>query len=348
MTKQLCRYAASALALTIAACADDPTGPAAGVRPDSLAVDASAGWAYVNLFGGTAPEAVTVTDPATSGAWDIGLFATSVMLNGGAAGPGGVLGHCICGNAGLSNAQVGALEAADGLSAFEAMSAAEIPAADSLWRSDALSLAIAGWWRYDATTHQVSAAPDRSYFVRASDGQSYAKLRVVQIAGATQTTAGRVTFEYARQASRGAPMSAVQTATVDVPVSGRVVFDLDPGQSTQTGWDLAFEGYNIRVNGGVSGGGAAGALAVSEPFASITDASAPPAEVYKADAFGGVFDAQKWYRYNITGEDHQIWPTYDVYLVKRGSAVYKIQLINYYDASGKDRRITFRYAKLAG
>jgi hypothetical protein len=54
-----------------------------------------------------------------------------------------------------------------------------------------------------------------------------------------------------------------------------------------------------------------------------------------------------WYRYNITGTDNQIWPTYDVYLVRRGSDVYKVQLVGYYDAGGRSRQITVRYAPLA-
>jgi hypothetical protein len=68
---------------------------------------------------------------------------------------------------------------------------------------------------------------------------------------------------------------------------------------------------------------------------------------YRGDAFGGVFDEHRWYRYNLTGTDHQIWPTYDVYLIRRGTEVYKVQLVSYYDATGDSRHITFRYAPLA-
>jgi hypothetical protein len=333
------------IAFAVAACSDETTGPDGGARPDSLGVDVFANWAYVSLFDGT-PRLVSVADAANSSAWDIGFFATAVTVNGGAAGPAGVLGYCVCQNGALSDAQVGALRASDGLSAFEAVGVSAIPTADSLWRSDALAPAIAGWWRYNSTTREVSAVPDTSYLVRASDGQSFAKFRVVQIANATQSTAGRVTFEYALQAAKGAAMGAVQSASIDVPATSRVHFDLNSGTQIETGWDLAFQGYNIQVNGGVSGNGSAGAIASGTPFGNITDASAPPASVYRADAFGGVFQGRKWYRYNITGADNQIWPTYDVYLIKRGSAVYKVQLINYYNASGRERFITFRYAKL--
>jgi hypothetical protein len=33
-----------------------------------------------------------------------------------------------------------------------------------------------------------------------------------------------------------------------------------------------------------------------------------------------------------------------VYLVKRGVAVYKVQVISYYNTAGAPRHITFRYA----
>lgn len=61
-----------------------------------------------------------------------------------------------------------------------------------------------------------------------------------------------------------------------------------------------------------------------------------------------VFNENRWYRYNLTGTDHQIWPTFDVYLVRRGSEVYKVQLIGYYNAEGDPRYVTFRYVKLEG
>lgn len=53
-----------------------------------------------------------------------------------------------------------------------------------------------------------------------------------------------------------------------------------------------------------------------------------------------------WYKYNLTGQDRQIWPTYEVYLVRKGSEVYKLQLTGYYDGAGEPRHVTFRYARI--
>lgn len=336
-----------ALGFALPACSDDSTSPDNG-RPDGPAeirVDASQSWAYVAL--GDEARQVTVSNPASSTEWDIAFFGTAVMLNGGAAGPADVVAHCICANANLTDAQVGQLTAMDGLAAFEAVTAADIPSDASAWESDALVPALQGWYRYDFSTHTVSPNPDRVWKLRAADGQAYAKLHVIGIEGATQAVMGRVTIEYAVQPTKGATMGEAKTATVEVSPGARVYFSLTRGAvSDASDWDLLFEGWTIRLNGGASGSGAAGAVVVDEPFDGITDAS-DMGTLYRGDTFGGAFAAHPWYRYNITGNDHQIWPTYDVYLVKRGSTVYKVQLISYYEpTSGRSRHVTMRYARL--
>jgi len=338
---------ALALALALAACSDDSTGPREKQTdgPAEIRIDASQGWAYIAL--GDEARKVTVADPATSTEWDMAFYATSVMLNGGNAGPGGVVAHCICANANLTDAQVGALTAKAGLDAFEAVTAEDIPSDPGAWESDALVPALQGWYEYDFVTHVVSANPDRVWKLRTANGQSYAKLHVTGVEGATQAAMGRVTIEYAVQPTKGATMGEAKTATVEVSPGARVYFSLTRGAvSDASDWDLLFEGWTIRLNGGASGSGAAGAVVVDEPFDGITDAS-DMGTLYQADRYGGAFAAHPWYRYNITGSDHQIWPTYDVYLVKRGSEVYKVQLVSYYEpTTGASRHITMRYARL--
>ena len=43
-----------------------------------------------------------------------------------------------------------------------------------------------------------------------------------------------------------------------------------------------------------------------------------------------------------------IWPTYNVYLLKRGEAVYKFQIVGYYGPTGNPRHVTYRYERIAG
>ncbi|HEX2165646.1 MAG TPA: HmuY family protein [Longimicrobiales bacterium] len=333
---------AAAAALSLPGCDDlDPVE----VHPDpsTLTVDASTDWAFVRL-GETATQ-VSVTDPATSEAWDIAFNATRVMLNGGSAGPAGVTGYCVCQNASASDAQVEAMTAAGERPDFEAVTLADVPSDDQAWQSDALDPAISGWYVYDMTTHQVSAAPDRVWQVRgAGEAPEYAKLHVTQISDGTQGGA-RVTIEYAVQPAAGAPFGAVRTAVLD----GRtepVYFDFATGAATDgPDWDIMLDGYVFRINGGVSGDGGAGAVLADESFAAMTDASDAPAQVYRGDAFGGVFASTPWYRYNLDG-NHTVFPTYDVFLIQSGASIYKIQITGYYSTTGDARWITFRYAPL--
>jgi hypothetical protein len=174
------------------------------------------------------------------------------------------------------------------------------------------------------------------------------------------------------------PVDPPATATLTVDASaGWVYVDLtdepavvaaaDPAASTT--WDIAFQTTAVKLNGGASGPGAvagycvcgnAGATAealmamtpASEQgdFEAVTVASLPSSGSWIEDAAepGGVFQQSPWYRYNLTGQDHQVWPTYDVYLIRAGGEVYKVQIIGYYGQTGDPRQITFRSARLDG
>ncbi len=333
---------AAVLALT--AC-DDESGPIdPGVNDaGSLTVDAADGWAYVAFEDGEAAE-VTVTDASTSSEWDIAFNVTSVMLNGGAAGPGDVAGFCVCQNEDATNAQVIAMTPASEEADFEAVTSGDIPSTDA-WLTEELTPAIEGWYAYNPTTHVVSAAPTNVFAVRTASGTTFAKLHVVGIEGATQAHAGTVTFAYALQNGVGAAFGAVDTVSVDVS-AGAVRFDLESGAvTTEAGWDIVFEGWTVRVNGGASGSGMAGAYLTGETFAALDDVTGAPASAFAGDRFAGVFGTHSWYRYNLQN-DHQVYPTYDVFLITTEDGVYKIQLTGYYSASGDPRQISFRYAKL--
>lgn len=314
----------------------------------TLTVDATAGWTFVRL--GSTAQPVTVTDPSASTGWDIAFNQSAVMLNGGGIGPAGVEAHCVCDNAGATPQQVLAMTPESELPDFEAVTAARIPASADAWRADTLAPVLTGWYSYDFATHTISPAPNRTWKVRlAARGAdtAYAKLRVVGIEGATQQHAGRVTIEYAVQPSRGAALGTVQTRTLDV-TNGGVAFDLVSGEpATDGAWDIRLNGYTMRLNGGVSGSGAAGAALATESFGDVTDAGDLVAQQYRTDRAGGVFSAQPWYLYNVAG-DHQISPTFQVYLIRRGDEIYKVQLTGYYNEAGAPRHITFRYAPLSG
>jgi len=123
------------------------------------------------------------------------------------------------------------------------------------------------------------------------------------------------------------------------------------GPGTVASWDVGFQGWDILSNGGVSGSGSVkGVVDVATDFAliDVPYAQTVPPQAYRGDLFSGAFALEPWYRYNITGSDNQIWPVFNVYLVRRGTAVYKVQLTGYYSAAGAPRNITIRYGQLAG
>jgi HmuY protein len=326
------------VAALVAACASDELEAPPQPTEGTLTVDASTAWAFASL----ADEGVvSVSDPASSPVWDLGFNATRVMLNGGAAGPGGVLGHCVCQNAGASDAEIVAMTAEAELADFDAVSAADIPAERS-FEDEALHTAINGW--YSGTGAAAVAESDAAWLLRLEDGTSYAKLRVVSLSGPTATHAGSVTIEYAVQPTAEAAFEATQTAVLDAASLSSL--DLSSGSTAppEGEWDLSLEGFTLRLNSGVSGPGAAGATPSPEPFATVTSA-AVDSRAYQVDGFSGVFGSHPWYKYNLTGENI-IHPTFDVYLVKRGADVYKVQLVDYYSPAGEPRNISFRYAKL--
>ncbi len=342
----LVRFLVPAGAAMLAACGTDPvTAPVPLPTTQSITVDASQGFAYV-AFGDPATS-VTVSDPATSTAWDLRIFSTAVTLNGGAAGPGSVSAYCICQNAQATTAALQTMTPDNQLVAFDAVTIGQLPASNQ-FVSDLLAPVINGW--YTGTAPSVAAAPSASWILRkGSPTAILGKFRVTAIQNATATAAGTVTFEYALQGAAGGPFGAVVSKTVTVG-TGIVYFDLTAGAvSTATSWDLAFTGYTIKTNGGVSGTGTVMAIPdLVTPFGTIDAAyaSTAPAQAYRADEFGGVFTTKRWYKYNITGTDNQIWPTFDVYLIKKGTTVYKVQLTGYYGTNGAARQITLRYRKL--
>ena len=326
----------------LAACSTDdtvaPRTPAAG----TFTVDARTGFVYVSL----ADSATVSPTPSASEspAWDLALFATNATLNGGQAGPGGVTGYCVCQNTATnpSNAQWLAMTPESEKADFDTLS--RVPAG-AQFVSDVLTPAFTGW--FSGTGAGAASSPDSLYFIRFSDSSGVAKVRVTQLQNATATSAGRVTLEYATAANGATSFGATQTTTLDLG-AGAKSFDFQTGQPTTsaTDWDLRLDGFTARVNGGVSGPGKGAAAKIAgATFAAATPASTN-ANAFRIDAYAGVFGANRFYKYNIGG-DNRITPTFDVYLLKRGSTVYKLQVTNYYSATGQGRFITFRYAELA-
>ncbi len=330
---------AAILLLTAACSTDDVLGVVPKPSEGSFTVDAATSWKFVNL----ADSSQVTPSPAASisADWDIAFFATNVTLNGGDAGPGGVSAACICQNAAATGDQVLAMTAENQLPAFEAVTS--VPAGLT-FQTDVLTPAIRDW--FTGTAAAATADTAKTWLVRLSDSASFAAVRVKSNSGATATSAGIVTLEWRLQASAGAALGAPQTLQVDLTTPGTKRVDLNSGALTtdDSAWDLQLDGFVIRVNGGISGSGKAGAATTATAFADLTTA-VTSATAYRSDVYAGVFGTNRYYRYNIAG-DHRISPTFDVYLIRRGDVTYKLQVIGYYSDTGVARTITFRWAQL--
>jgi hypothetical protein len=334
------RFITTALVLagTLAGCTSDDVTAPPGADEGAMTVDASNGWVYVSL----ADSAVVVpsASPTASADWDVAFNATGVMLNGGEAGPGGVTGACLCQNASATSAQILAMTPASEEADFE--SVASIPAGAS-FMSETFVPVLTGWFSGNGAA--AAADPSTVHLIRLDDGTSFAKMHVTALTNPTSGNAGTVVLEYAVQPSETAALGAVQTLAVDVSAGSQQV-DLNTGTTgaSVAGWDLEIDGFAIRLNGGASGSGQAGVSLASEPFADVTTA-ATHASAYQTDAFAGVFNAHRWYRYDLAG-DRRVSPTFDVYLVRRGSVTYALQILDYYGPTGLPRQISFRYRRI--
>lgn len=328
---------APALALSLAACGDDTvTGTPIDDPIREVTVNANSP-AYVSLTDG--PLAVTVADPAASAAWDLALNATAITTNAGA----GISVHCLCANSSATTEQVAAMTAANQLGAFAAVGSAQVPH-DSLFAADVFAPAVSGWYTGSGT----AAIADTGRLIllrRGTATVTFVKARVTAITGAAAGGPASVTIEYAVQLTAGGTFDTVRTTTLTA--GSRFEFTTRTA-GTASDWDLQLDGWNLEVNSGASGAGSTLGIGFASPFASFTAATAAMVQpsTFRRDGYSSVFGSRAWYRYNITGSDNQIWPTFNVYLVKRGTAVHKVQVTGYYNLAGESRHITVRAARI--
>lgn len=134
---------------------------------------------------------------------------------------------------------------------------------------------------------------------------------------------------------------------------GFVYVDLDTGKELSVGealdtntWDLAFQRFVIRMNGGGGGlGNVEAAVLVNADFDTLT---APPAEGFQKDGAEPVFSVAEggWYFYDL-GKHKVIAKTELTYVIHSSEGAYfKMKLLDYYDSAGTAANVSFRWAKL--
>lgn len=337
---------ALAAACGLAACSDSSTSPAPIIPTLQFS---SATPAYVKL-----DSPATVTNAAN---WDMRFSVTGVRLNGGTSGSGSVTGYCLCENVGKSAGQILALDANNTAAAYQAIDASSIPSL-SAFIADSVTPVISGW--ANGTT-SVSA---NTYVVKiASTPGAQVKFSVTAFTNPTTTSPGTITITYASRSSSTAEFGAPSTLDIPVPTTGSAYVDftqgtVTPGTTAPTTWDVRVAGYKMFVNGGVSGTAGVTVLPVIQgaqpyaPFAQVNRtllAPVPPL-AFSADDNGGAFTSstpsRKWYEYNLTG-NHDITPTFNTYLIKTPTGIFKVQVTSFYNTAGQGSNISIRSAKIA-
>ncbi|HEV8197552.1 MAG TPA: HmuY family protein [Gemmatimonadales bacterium] len=343
----------SAPGLAALGCESDNTGPGGPlnvVGTTELNASSNTQFVYFSLASGSV---VTVASPKTSSDWDLAVRRYEVRLNGGAVGPKNVSGFNLANNAAATPQQILAFTPDNQQAAFAAVGTAELNAAGA-FTTETLTPNPLGWLAFGA---QGPVANSQAWKVRRTAGGGYALFRVtgLTIAGATPQTAtvATITVDYRYQPA-GGTLGTKGTVILD-RAAGTGAIDLSTGTAVAgaagCGWDLKVNAdFSVVVNTACNV--ATAPLDASENFDALTHADdALGYGAFLAGLSGAVpfttalDDPRGPFLYNLAG-DNRLSPTYNIYLVKVGTAVYKIQLIGYYSATGVSGFPTIRYARI--
>lgn len=337
---------AALLALALAAgCSKEDeglTGPGVWTPADSTWSDGFGGYlvrlnataaAKFRYYSLVTRQVVDITDAAapTNRDWTIAWSRVNGKLNGGDAGPLNVKA--------VDLAHIGNPDSVN----FDNITA--VPTvADSLWEEDAVNLVFKPWYSYDPAQHQL--VPSRNLFVMKTATGKYAKVVVDSLRNpAPPPNMGTIVLKYVYQADGSINLSGETQYAAIVGTSGSVVFSFAAGGAvnvadpiTSTAWDIWFDAYDAKTNGGISGPGNAAVYPMyleNNDFTSVTQAPSGTGQGgYFADNIESVFGAptvpgSEWYDYNPVV--HEVSSKHHVYLLKLpGGRHFKLQMQNYY------------------
>jgi len=228
---------------------------------------------------------------------------------------------------------------------YLAVGFADIPADEAEFSNDTTEKALDGFYNYDFTTHQVSAAPE-SYFVVKS-GDVYSKFSVTSL---TQEgfAATDMTLSVAYDFSDAQEIQLNAAADCDDSGYAHVDFASLSAVSADATYDIMVPcvdgGFDFALDL------AADATAYQDSANMIADADT--AAIYSSYGYCkeneytvAAFDALNWYAYGIQG-NHLLWSKYGVYIIKAGDNYHKLQITSYYDEEGNSGNYSFRADQL--
>lgn len=137
-----------------------------------------------------------------------------------------------------------------------------------------------------------------------------------------------------------------------------IYLDLDDGQQLEVSdpranpdWELAFQRFNIKLNGGESGD--AGVEVALLEGVTFEDVDVAPADGYTSDLPDDDDDQspeyalQDWYDYDVM--THVLMPRPVVYVLRTAEPQhYTLQIDAYYDEVGTSGYLGFRWARIEG
>ncbi len=301
---------------------------------------------YLNLADGVQ---VSPADPASSTEWHMAFRRFSVRLNGGVSGLGSVAGYNLGTNADASATEVVALTPDDGRAAFGAVTDADVPASSAFVEDGLAPDPGSTWFRFEPQIGTLVADPRAAWKVRESSGRGHALFRVAELRMQGPRPLG-LEIEFRRQ-DPGGTLGEAGTRTVDLTRGPGLVGFAGTGTPPASGceWDIGVSPeFAVLVNGDCGAG--TFPLDSAEDFTTVTRAdNAPEYADYLsviAGAFpAGVDDAAGFFWYGIQ-ESNRMWPTYNVFLVRAEGEVYKVQLLDYYNATGVSGFPAVRFRRL--
>ncbi|HKS06203.1 MAG TPA: HmuY family protein [Gemmatimonadaceae bacterium] len=340
------RVCSAALILCLAACESETSGPNNQNEPaiNEIVLDGPIDASSNETL--TRVSLVTGDVVAADADWDIAFRRFEVRLNGGVSGSKGVLGYSMANNADATDEEVLAFTVSNTEAEFDAVREDYIPE-DNEFVADRL---VENKYGYLTLGGAPTANASAYWKVKTSTG-GYVLFRVTAIALDPQNyslTSISIESRVQSGASLGAPV------TLTAPTGGNTLsIDLDANAAvTPSGcnWDVQVDPQALEmiVNSACNAGTFPGPSAPS--FANATAANdAPEYGAYLAGMTGPIPNSftsgEAPFRYNLEGTN-KLHPTFNIYLVKVGARVYKVQLVNYYGNAGESAHPTIRYARI--
>lgn len=325
-------------------------GPDEPGPTNQITVDATAANDFVHLDLSTG-QIVNVASSSTSSDWDIAVRRYEIRINGGPHGPGGASATTVVDNAQLPVATILGFDPENRLPQFDEVDASDIPAA-GVFASSILVEDLNGW--FSPAGQSIVANPAKAWKLRLATG-GHALFRVAAITVEGRALTG-LTLEYRVQ--QGASLGPVETMTVPAgPVGNPTRISFASGGAVTTSgctWDIDITvALAMKVNAAGCDAGTYPVPAGTAFTAVATAADAPQYVGYLAAVSGPI-------PYSIAAADgppfihgidatnpNRLIPSYNVYLVRKGGAVYKVQFVSYYNpVGGASGFVTLRSARI--